>query len=62
VEIDGEDIGKTINRNLPKELAIYSKYPVSLKIEVEILGESGMKIEAEGYEIKAEDNESEGEE
>lgn len=57
VEIDEHRIDKIIAENLPKGLKEYANYPVAIKIEIDFLGESGLKVSSEGYEIENEESE-----
>lgn len=57
LEINGEQMEKMIIKSLPKKLEDYTKYPVAIKIEIELLGESGLKILPEGYQIENDESE-----
>lgn len=61
IKLDSAEIGDLVKKSLPTELEDYKDYPVKVVISIEFLGQEGINVSTEGYEVKEETEESEGE-
>jgi hypothetical protein len=52
--INGKALGKMVRSVLPEGIKEYSKLPVKFNLTIEFLGEEGLEVEAEGYELPTE--------
>lgn len=57
VSVNNTPISDLVANNLPKELEKNKEYPVKINFQIEFLGEDGLNVTTEGYEVKKEETE-----
>lgn len=57
ITIDEKALGRMVRDALPKDLKNYDNYPAKFHLTIEFLGNEGLNIEIEGYELPEEETE-----